>query len=141
MNTPAHSIIEIFILGLATRFSPTILECDLPLVEKIPMPPPVIMGVTRSLAWCGEIICANDADVWSMTREHVDKFVAEGATLVIVDLSKLRFIDTNGTSLMKRLKAHMREQRAEILFTNSQPNVRNVLHLSCADQLLLEGSQ
>jgi anti-anti-sigma factor len=98
-------------------------------------------GPTRSLAWCGEIIAANSDDVWRMTTDHVAAFVANRATLVIIDLSRLRFIDSAGAALMLRLKKWAQELHAEIIFAHPQPNVRNVLQLTRVDQLLLEGGQ
>lgn len=98
-------------------------------------------GTTRSLAWCGEIIAANSDDVWRMTTDHIAAFVANHATLVIIDLARLRFIDSAGAALMVRLKKWTQTQRVEIFFAHPQPNVRNVLQLTRVDQLLLEGGQ
>ena len=98
-------------------------------------------GMTRSLAWCGEIVAANADDVWQMTTDHIRTFVAHRATLIIVDLSRLRFIDSSGAALMLRLKKWAQTQSAQVLFTHAQPNVRNVLQLTQLDQLLREGSQ
>ncbi|MEO5961010.1 MAG: STAS domain-containing protein, partial [Opitutaceae bacterium] len=104
---------------------------------------PVVLenGATRSLAWRGEIVAANVEDVWEVTTRHVKTFVDRRATLVIVDLGGLRFIDSSGASLMLRLKKWAQQFPAEILFTHAQPNVRNVLRLTRLDQVLLEGAQ
>lgn len=98
-------------------------------------------GATRSLAWCGEIISANSEDVWRLTTDHVRSFVASGASLVIIDLTRLRFIDSSGAALMLKLTKWAQELPAQVLFTHAQNNVRNVLRLTRLDQLLLEGSQ
>jgi len=98
-------------------------------------------GATRSLAWCGEIVAANAEDVWRMTTEHILAFAANHATLVIIDLGRLRFIDSSGAALMLRLKKWVQSLHAEILFAQPQPNVRNVLRLTRIDHLLLEGAQ
>jgi anti-anti-sigma factor len=98
-------------------------------------------GTTRSLAWCGEIIAANVEDVWRMTTDHITAFAANRATLIIIDLARLRFIDSSGAALMLRLKKWAQELHTEILFTHPQRNVRNVLQLTRIDQLLLEGGQ
>jgi N-acetylglucosaminyldiphosphoundecaprenol N-acetyl-beta-D-mannosaminyltransferase len=98
-------------------------------------------GTTRSLAWCGEVIAANTEDVWQLTTNHILTFIANEATLVIVDLTRLRFIDSSGAALMLRLKKWAQAQHAEILFTHPQSNVRNVLRLTRLDQILLEGAQ
>jgi N-acetylglucosaminyldiphosphoundecaprenol N-acetyl-beta-D-mannosaminyltransferase len=110
--------------------------------EAIAAQPPVQHdGQTRSLAWCGEIIAANSEDVWRMTTDHVRAFKAAGATLVIIDLARLRFIDSSGAALMLRLTKWAQALPAQVLFTHAQQNVRNVLRLTRLDQLLLEGSQ
>jgi N-acetylglucosaminyldiphosphoundecaprenol N-acetyl-beta-D-mannosaminyltransferase len=98
-------------------------------------------GTTRSLAWCGEIVATNVDDVWRMTSEHVLGFVASHATLIIIDLTRLRLIDSAGAALMLRLKKWAQPLHAEILFAHAQPNVRNVLRLTQIDQLVLEGGQ
>lgn len=98
-------------------------------------------GTLRSLAWCGEIIAANIDDVWRMTTDHILAFVANQATLVVVDLTRLRFIDSSGAALMLRLKKWAQQLHAEILFAHPPPNVRNVLRLTSIDQLVLEGGQ
>lgn len=98
-------------------------------------------GTTRSLAWCGEIIAANADDVWRMTTDHVRAFATGGATLVLIDLARLRFIDSSGAALMLRLTKWAQKLPAQVLFTHAQPNVRNVLRLTRLDQLLLEGAQ
>jgi anti-anti-sigma factor len=104
-------------------------------------PPVQQNGMTRALAWCGEIISANVEDVRRMTSDHITAFAASNTTLVIIDLSRLRFIDSAGAALMQRLKRWSRECAIEIIFTHAQPNVRNVLRLSGLDQLVLEGGQ
>ena len=108
-----------------------------------PLPAVVVQrdGTTRSLAWCGEIIAANAEDVWRMTADHIATFADQRATLIIVNLARLRFIDSSGAALMLRLKKWSQELRVEILFAQPPSNVRNVLHLTRIDQLLLEGGQ
>lgn len=98
-------------------------------------------GETRSLAWCGEIIAANADDVWLMTEEHLRIFAAREATLIIIDLAQLRFIDSSGAALMLRLKRAARALRVEVLFCRPHANIRNVLRLTQVDQLLLESGQ
>lgn len=96
---------------------------------------------THALAWCGEVVAANHDDIWQMTLDHIRAFAAARATLVIIDLSRLRFIDSSGAALMLRVKKWARSQRVEVLFAHPQANVQNVLRLTRLDQLLLEGSQ
>ena len=76
-----------------------------------------------------------------MTTDHVGTFVADGATLIIVDLARLRFIDSSGAALMLKLKKWAASLPVEVLFAKAHANVRNVLRLTHLDQLILEGSQ
>lgn len=98
-------------------------------------------GTLRSLAWCGEIVAANIEKVWQMTTGHVQAFAGGGTTLVAIDLSQLRFIDSSGAALMLRLAKWAQRLSVQILFTHAHANVRNVLRLTRLDQLLLEGGQ
>jgi N-acetylglucosaminyldiphosphoundecaprenol N-acetyl-beta-D-mannosaminyltransferase len=106
--------------------------------------PPVFgvrTGQTRSLAWCGEIIAANADDVWQMTSQYTQTFAASGATLVIIDLTRLRFVDSAGAALMLRVKQSARDLGTEIVFVHSPAPVLNVLRAAGIDRLLLEGGQ
>jgi N-acetylglucosaminyldiphosphoundecaprenol N-acetyl-beta-D-mannosaminyltransferase len=98
-------------------------------------------GTTRALAWCGEVMAANSEDVWQMTTDQIRALTANETSLIIIDLARLRFIDSSGAALMLRLKTWAHSLSAEIIFANAQPNIRNVLRLTHLDQLLLEGSQ
>lgn len=86
-------------------------------------------------------MAANTDDVWGMTEEYVRTFAASGATLVIIDLARLRFIDSAGAQLMLRVKQWSRDVRTPVLFARPQPHVRNVLRLAELDVLVLEGAQ
>jgi len=98
-------------------------------------------GEIRSLAWCGEIVAANAKEVWQMSQHHMQTSSARAATLIIVDLAQLRFIDSSGAALMLRLKRWAQSRHVEVLFSNPQKNVQAVLRLTALDQLLLEGGQ
>ncbi len=109
---------------------------------RFPTSAPVsVAGVTRSLAWCGEIIGANAEDVWQMTSDYLRTFAASGATLVIIDLSRLRQLDSAGAALMLRVKQWARGLQAEVLFAHPQPQVQGLLRATAVDLLVLEGGQ
>jgi N-acetylglucosaminyldiphosphoundecaprenol N-acetyl-beta-D-mannosaminyltransferase len=103
--------------------------------------PSLERGQIRSLAWCGEIVAANVDDVWQMTIDYVRTFTSGGASLVTIDLERLRFIDSAGAGLMIRVKKWARELPVEIMFAHAQTNVRQMLRLTRLEQLLLEGDQ
>jgi UDP-N-acetyl-D-mannosaminuronic acid transferase (WecB/TagA/CpsF family)/anti-anti-sigma regulatory factor len=98
-------------------------------------------GITRSLAWCGEIIAGNHDDVWQMTTDYVRTFCGMGASLIVIDLARLRFIDATGALLMTRVKTWARGLRVEVLFAHPQPQIASALRVAGLDTLLLEGAQ
>lgn len=98
-------------------------------------------GNPRSLGWCGEIVAANTGMVWDLTTAHVSDFARAGAALVIIDLSRLGFIDSSGAALMLRLRQWARQFPVQVMFAQPQRNVRNVLRLTRLESLLLEGAQ
>jgi anti-anti-sigma factor len=108
-------------------------------VDARPPSPPA--PEARALAWCGEIMAANVHDVWQMTIDHVRNFVGTGATLVVIDLARLRGIDTAGAALMLRVKQWARTRRAEILFAHPSAQIREILRRAEVDLLVLEGAQ
>ena len=110
--------------------------------QRAPRPPAgAVAGVMRSLAWCGEIIAANVDDVWQMTSDYLSNFTRAGATLVVIDLARLRLVDNAGAALMVRVKQCARRLRTEVLFAHPQPQVQQRLQLASLDFLLLEGAQ
>lgn len=104
-------------------------------------PPPLERARLRTLAWCGEIVAANTEDVRQMSVEYIRTFAATGTSLVLIDLERLRFIDTAGAALMLQVKQWAREVRVEVMYAHAQANVRHMLQLTHTDRLLLEGGQ
>jgi len=107
----------------------------------LPLGAATVQPASTGLAWCGEIIAANAEDVWQATTRHITACAARHAALVVIDLAAVRFIDSSGAALMLRLKRWSWRLHIEVLFTQPQRNVRNVLRLTRLDQLLLEGGQ
>lgn len=140
-SQPVRAALEALRLADFFAIAPTADEAQQAVTAPTRAAPVLHDRTLRSLAWCGEIIAANVDDVWRATTDYVQTFIGAGATLIVVDLSRLRFIDSSGAGLMLRLKKWARAFPAEILFTHPQPNVRNVLRLTRLEQLLLEGAQ
>jgi N-acetylglucosaminyldiphosphoundecaprenol N-acetyl-beta-D-mannosaminyltransferase len=102
---------------------------------------PVVTNAGKTLAWQGEVVAANCDDAWRETVRHIQDLPAPAPTVVVVDLARLRFIDSSGAGLMLRLQKWARSRSVQILFAHASPNVRNVLRLARLDRVLLEGSQ
>lgn len=98
-------------------------------------------GVTRSLAWCGDVVAPNVMDVWQTTSDYIRGFAAHGATLVIIDLARLRALDPAGAALMLQVKRWSRETAAAVLFARAPEPVVEFLRRAQLDTLLLEGAQ
>lgn len=94
--------------------------------------------IQRSLAWHGEVVAANIDQVWGSTLDHLQGFAEAGATVITIDLARLRFIDSSGAALMLRTQKWARDRKITLSFARPQPNVRNVLRLTRLDQKLLE---
>ncbi len=99
-----------------------------------PVIPPYPGGHT--LAWQGEVIATNAERVWGLTLWHLASVGPPPRQTFIIDLSRLRFIDSAGAELMKQLRAWARQLEKDMRFLGSQPDVRNVLRLAKLDDLL-----
>lgn len=95
-----------------------------------------LAGRQEPLAWQGEIVAANEADVWHMTRRHLEQ--AHGReTEININLAGVRFIDSTGVRLMVRVRKSARERGLQLRFTAPQPAVRNVLRTLRMESYLL----
>lgn len=99
-----------------------------------PVIPPYPGGHT--LAWQGEVVAANAGAVGDLTMQHLASIGAPPRQTFIIDLTRLRFIDSAGAELMRRLRAWARHLQKEIRFLGSQPDVCNVLRLAKLGDLL-----
>ncbi len=99
-----------------------------------PVVPPYPGGHT--LAWQGEVTAANAEAVWGLTLRHLAAVGPPPRQTFIIDLSRLRFIDSAGAEVMRRLRAWARDLKKEMRFLGSQPDVRNVLRLAKLGELL-----
>ncbi len=99
-----------------------------------PVIPPYPGGHT--LAWQGEVIAANVEAVWGLTLRHLASVGPPPRQTFIIDLSRLRFIDSAGAELMRRLRVWARQLEKDMRFLGCQPDVRNVLRLAKLGDLL-----
>lgn len=97
---------------------------------------PAVSESTPVLAWQGEVTAANIESVWEQTRAPLAS-VKPPAGLVI-DLSRVRFIDSSGLGLMVRAKKVARSHGATLAFTGLQPAVHNVVRLAQLEAFLLD---
>jgi anti-anti-sigma factor len=84
----------------------------------------------HTLAWQGEVTAANARAVWHLTLRHLASAGPPPRQTFIIDLSRLRFIDSAGAKLMGRLRAWARRRKRDLRFLGLQPDVRTVLRLA-----------
>jgi N-acetylglucosaminyldiphosphoundecaprenol N-acetyl-beta-D-mannosaminyltransferase len=92
-----------------------------------------LVAESGTITWRGEITAANASQVWS----HTERSLAEVNGSWIIDLSAVRFIDSTGLGVMIRAAKLARQQQKSLVFTNSQPAVRNVVRLANLDRMLV----
>ena len=88
-----------------------------------------------ALVWNGELTAANAEEIWMQTMDHLAARALVQRSLTI-DLSKLRFIDSTGLSVMIRTKKYAARQGIKVRFADVQPNVLNVIRLSRLEEYL-----
>jgi N-acetylglucosaminyldiphosphoundecaprenol N-acetyl-beta-D-mannosaminyltransferase len=93
-----------------------------------------------ALVWNGELTAANAEEIWISTMDHLAARALVQRQLTI-DLSKLRFLDSTGLSVMIRTRKYAARQGLEIQFTGVQRNVLNVIRLSRLEDYLLQNSK
>jgi N-acetylglucosaminyldiphosphoundecaprenol N-acetyl-beta-D-mannosaminyltransferase len=99
-----------------------------------PVIPPYPGGHT--LAWQGEVTAANAEAVWRLTLRHLVSVGPPPHQTFIIDLSRLRFIDSAGARLMGRLRDWARDLHKDMRFLGSPPDVRNVIRVAKLGRLL-----
>jgi N-acetylglucosaminyldiphosphoundecaprenol N-acetyl-beta-D-mannosaminyltransferase len=90
----------------------------------------------RALEWHGEITAANAGEIWNHTLDLLAG--AERPNPVAIDLSRARFIDSSGLTIMVRMQQWAWRQGTKLMFTGAQPAVRHMLRTATLEQLLLE---
>ncbi len=93
-----------------------------------------------AVAWIGELTAANSEEIWVQTMDHLRSRALVQRELTI-DLSKLRFMDSTGLSVMIRTKKYAARHGVVTCFADPQPNVLNVMRLSRLDAYLLDANE
>jgi len=95
----------------------------------------VTRAAATRMAWQGEVTAANVEAVWEQT--HAQLSTCEPPANLVIDLSRVRFIDSSGLGLMVRAKKMARKRRTPLTFTGLQPPVRNVVRMAHLEEFLL----
>jgi anti-anti-sigma factor len=84
------------------------------------------------------VTAANVEDVWTATRENIDRLCAVGEKQPTIDLAELRFIDSSGVGLMLRARRYAQNLGVQLRFINARASVRNVLRMAQLESFLLD---
>ena len=87
------------------------------------------------LNWRGEVTALNVVELGVHTESELAQSVA-GMT-VVIDLSRVMFVDSSGVGLMLRFKKNLRRRDIELTFANPVEAVRNVLRHARLEEYLL----
>lgn len=90
----------------------------------------------HTVGWQGELTAANAEAVWAQTLRHLSQVGTPPRGTFIIDLSRLRFIDSTGAATMARVRHWAKQLRKDVRFLGSRPTVRNVLRLAKLGSLL-----
>jgi N-acetylglucosaminyldiphosphoundecaprenol N-acetyl-beta-D-mannosaminyltransferase len=90
----------------------------------------------HTLAWQGEITTRNAHEVRTQTLHHLLAVGPPPRKTYVIDLTRLRFIDSAGAELMQGLRLWARERDKRLRFLNVQASVQNVLKFAGLPHLL-----
>jgi N-acetylglucosaminyldiphosphoundecaprenol N-acetyl-beta-D-mannosaminyltransferase len=97
---------------------------------------PVVMGgEARPLRWRGDVTAANAGELWKRMRDEI-KSQCSWWKHWTVDLGEVRFIDSAGVALMRRLKQYAPRKGARIHFVEAPEKVQMVLRRTGMEDLL-----
>jgi N-acetylglucosaminyldiphosphoundecaprenol N-acetyl-beta-D-mannosaminyltransferase len=98
---------------------------------------PDLFHPTFPLMWRGEITAANAEEVWQQIETDLEN-MAGWESLVPIDLSEVRFMDSAGIGLLAKARKHSQKLGMSLQFMEVSPAVRNVLRISKMESLLEE---
>jgi anti-anti-sigma factor len=79
----------------------------------------------------------SDANTGQMLRDVLEAEASRGARRLIIDLARLRFMDSTAVHVLTDVRAILRgRQGGELILISPQPVVARVLSLVGADQLI-----
>jgi len=99
---------------------------------------PVTSGVTEkelSIRWTGEITTLNAVELGAYTESELNQ-VSPGMN-VVIDLSRVTFVDSTGIGLMVRFKKNLKRRDINLTFSNVSASVRNVIRVTQLEAFLL----
>jgi N-acetylglucosaminyldiphosphoundecaprenol N-acetyl-beta-D-mannosaminyltransferase len=112
------------------------------LMESVAHSPVVTSGVLEAelqIRWSGEVTALTAIDLGVHTESELSQ-TSPGMT-VVIDLSRVTFVDSTGIGLMLRFKKNLRRRDIALTFANPIESVRNVLRHTRLEEYLLAGTK
>ena len=109
------------------------------LMESSAHAPLVTSGVQQmelNIRWSGEVTALNAVELGACTESELSQ-TSPGMT-VVIDLSRVSFVDSTGIGLMLRFKKNLKRRDIELHFANPIPSVRSVLRHTALEGYLLD---
>ena len=108
------------------------------LMESAAGAPTVTSGVQEKelkIRWTGEVTALNAVELGVFTESELSQ-TAPGMT-VVIDLSRVTFVDSTGIGLMVRFKKNLQRRDIRLQFAGTIPSVRNVVRQTQLEEFLL----
>ncbi len=99
---------------------------------------PVTSGVQETelqIRWTGEVTALNAIELGMYTESELSQ-ITPGMT-VVIDLSRVTFVDSTGIGLMVRFKKNLKRRDINLKFDNAIASVRNVVRQTQLEGFLL----
>jgi len=90
------------------------------------------------IRWSGEVTALNAVELGAYTEAELSQ-AAPGMS-VVIDLSRVTFVDSTGIGLMVRFKKNLKRRNISLKFNNVIKSVRNVVRQTQLEEFLLGGN-
>jgi N-acetylglucosaminyldiphosphoundecaprenol N-acetyl-beta-D-mannosaminyltransferase len=103
--------------------------------------PTVTSGVQEKelqIRWTGEVTALNAVELGVFTESELSQTTPGMA--VVIDLSRVTFMDSTGIGLMVRFKKNLKRRDISLKFANAITSVRNVIRQTQLEEFLLGGN-
>jgi N-acetylglucosaminyldiphosphoundecaprenol N-acetyl-beta-D-mannosaminyltransferase len=94
-----------------------------------------VMEAELQIRWTGEVTALNAIELGVHTESELSQ-ITPGMT-VVIDLSRVTFVDSTGIGLMVRFKKNLRRRDINLKFTGAIATVRNVVRQTQLEEFLL----
>jgi N-acetylglucosaminyldiphosphoundecaprenol N-acetyl-beta-D-mannosaminyltransferase len=95
-----------------------------------------VMETELQIRWTGEVTALNSVELGAYTESELAQ-VTPGMT-VVIDLSRVTFMDSTGIGLMVRFKKNLKRRDITLKFINAIASVRNVVRQTQLEEFLLK---